>query len=203
MPQMICQRDYTLRTLTGHVIHFKAGQPKEVPYECVDAALAVNIIPAAGGFADRPEEKHVGPSRIASMSPEMREAIFLHTIHELVRDGDSVCFDGGGKPKITAIRDRCGLELTATERSKLWDKYRDIIASNSELPKPKNVDLVLEVQACNTHKLLVEYYELFGGDKDEIKGWTLKEIKAAVVVAAMKYTPSVETATLDEGEGED
>lgn len=198
MPSMVCQRDYTLRTLTGHVIHFKAGEPKDVPLEVVDAAIAVNIIPVTGGFADRVEEKHTGPARIASMSTEMREAILLHTIHELVRDAETATFDAGGKPKTAVVKERCGLELTATERSKLWDKYRDLMASNSDLPTPKNVDLVLEVQATNSHKQLVEYLELFGIAPESVKGWTLKEIKGAAVVAAMKYDATPATAVLDE-----
>lgn len=200
MPLMICQRDYTLRTVSGHVIRFEAGKPKDVPFEVVDAALAVNIIPASGGHAERLEEAHVGPTRIAAMSVEMREAILLHTIHELVRDGEVASFDAGGKPKTAVVRDRCGLELTATERSKLWDKYRDLMASNSDLPAPKNVDLVLEVQATNSHKQLVEYLELFGISPDSVKGWTLKEIKGAAVVAAMKYDATPATAVLDDND---
>lgn len=198
MPQMICQRDFTLRTTSGHTIHFKAGEPKNVPQECVDAALAVNIIPAAGGFAERPEEKHVGPARIATMSVEMRDAIILHTIHELVRNGESATFDAGGKPKPAAIKDVSGLDVSATERSKLWDKYRDLIGSNSDLPTPKNLDLVIEVQGCNNQKQLIEYLELFGQSADSVRGYTLKELKGAAVVAAMKYDASPEVAVLDE-----
>ena len=200
MPQMVCQRDYTLRTTTGHVIAFKANTPRNVPNECVEAAMAVNIIPVSGGFAERKPDEHVGPTRIAAMSAEMREAILLHTIHELVRDADVACFDAGGKPKVHAIRQRCGLDVDTAERSRLWDKYRDIKASNSDLPAPRNVDLVLEVQACNTHKTLIEYLEMFGHEASEFRGWTLKEIKGAAVTAAINYKEPAYATAAPEGE---
>lgn len=192
MPMMTCIRDYTLRTTTGHVIGFKAGEPTYVPYDCVDAALAVNIIPAQGGYAERKDEKIMGPARIAAMSPEMREAILLHTIDELVREGETSAFDGGGKPKAGALKERSGFEVTATERTKLYDMYRDLKASSSDLPKPDNLDAVMNVQACHDKSGLLSYLQAFGGDPKSVEGWTLKEIKSAAIVAALKRKPKAQ-----------
>lgn len=196
MPHMICQRNYTLRTTLGHTIAFEAGKPTFVPPVCVDAALAVNIIPATGpGFVDKTDEPVTGFARTVQMSPELREAILLHSIHELVRDAETADFDGGGKPKIASIKDRSGLELNSNDRAVLWDKYRDIIGSNSDLPNPKNLELVLEVQKCTTQKQVAEYLELLGMPK--MKGESLKTMKAAAVQAAIAYD-----STTDLAEGE-
>ncbi len=195
MPQnMVCQRDFVLRTKLGHVIRFEANKPTIVPDEAVDAALAVNIIPVEGGFVKRQNgDRTIGPIRMASMSPEMREAVLLHTIDELVRDNEASAFDAGGKPKVNIIRDRCGLEITATERSRLWDKYRELIANNVGLPSPRNVRLVMEVQAATAHASIMEYLKLFGVNADEVRGYTLKELKARAVREAIAFNDIADT----------
>lgn len=189
MPNMICQRNFTLRTTTGHMLKFEAGKSKYVPPECVDAALAVNIIMEEGGFKPRSEVDVVGPVRVAAMSSELREALLLHSIDELVRDGETTHFDAGSRPKTESIKNHANLNLNATERNRLWDKYRDIKGSNSDLPRPRNFDLVLEVQQSATHKQLMDQATNFGIKADDVRGFTLRELKACVVQAAIKHNP--------------
>ncbi len=194
MPNMICQRNFTLRTTLGHVIQFEAGKPKYVPPECVDSALAVNIIMESGGFASRSEASVVGPVRVAAMSHELREALLLHAIDEIVRDNETNSFDAGSKPKASVIKERANLEINATERTRLWDKYRDLKSNNADLPKPRNFDLVLDAQQSSTSKQLLEMGSLFGISADQVRGFTLRELKGAVVQAAINYNPVLPTA---------
>lgn len=196
---MKCARNFTLRSLSGHIIHFKADTPCPVPDSCVDEALAVNIIPCDGGYA--PEGVEVLPKtlRITAMSGELREALLLHAIDEIYREASPKDFDGGARPKTHAISERAGVEITAIERTKLWDKYRDLKGSNSDLPRPRNFDMVVDVQRITSKTELLSFGETLGMDTALLKGSTLKEVKSAVIAAAVQYKPLVFTdSKLDE-----
>ena len=95
---MKCARNYTLRSLSGHILYFEADTPRIVPDACVDEALAVNIIPCEGYG---PETQETAPKtlRLTAMSAELREALLLHAIDELYREGNPMDFDGGARPK--------------------------------------------------------------------------------------------------------
>jgi hypothetical protein len=199
MPLMMkCARNFTLRSTSGHILHFQADEPRLVPDACVDEALSVNIIPVEG---NAPESDGPAPKtlRINAMSRELREALLLHSIDELYREGNAKDFDGGARPKTNAISERAGLDVTATERSKLWDKYRDLKANNTELPRPRNFNLVVDAQRLNTSRDLIAYGETLGLDPATLKGHTLKEIKSMVITAAIEHREIKFTeATLDE-----
>lgn len=195
---MKCARNFTLRSLSGHILHFKADTPRQVPDSCIDEALSVNIIPC-DGFAPEADEKAPKTVRVHAMSADLREAVLLHAIDELYREGSPKDFDGGARPKAHSISDRAGLDISATERSKLWDKYRDLKGANVDLPRPRNFDLVVDAQRMNTKTDLLSYAKELGLDAGPLAGNTLKEIKAAVITAAMRFeSPKVENSVMDE-----
>src|SRR5690606_17301070 len=158
----------------GHILYFEADVPRPVPDCCVEEALAVNIIPCDGGFAPEAEETAPRVMRSAVMSPELREAPLLNAIDELYREAEVENFDAGQRPKTNAIIERSGLELTASERTKLWDKYRDLKAENADLPRPKNFELVADVQRLTTKRDLLMAAADLGVPEKLVKGATLK-----------------------------
>lgn len=183
---MKCARNYTLRSLTGHMLHFRADEPVLVPDALIEEALAVNIIPC-NGYAPEAEEAAPKLLRSAELSTEMREALLLHAIDEIYREANVQDFDGGQRPKAHAITERSGVEITATERTKLWDKYRDLKASNDELPRPRNFEFVADVQRLTTKRELLMAAADFGVPEEVTRGATLKEIKSAVLNAAIRH----------------
>lgn len=184
---MKCARNFTLRSLSGHVITFKADEPTLVPDPCIDEALAVNIIPCEGKYAPEKGESSPRTMRVAAMPAELREALLLHAIDELYREGETKDFDGGGKPKAYSISGRAGLDISATERTKLWDKYRDLKADNADLPRPRNFELVADAQRMSSKADLVAYGADLGVPAEDMRGCTLREIKGMVIQAAIKF----------------
>lgn len=194
---MKCARNYTLRSISGHILHFEADKPTLVPDAMIDEALAVNIIPADGGYAPSTEESAPKTMRSVAMSVELREALLLNAIDEIYREANVQDFDGGQRPKATAITERSGLDITATERSKLWDKYRDLKATNLDLPRPKNFELVADVQRLTSKRDLLAAATDFGVPETVYKGASIKELKSAVLAAAINHDGKLVT-TLDE-----
>lgn len=202
MPLMISPRNYTLRTTSGHVIRFKADEPTYVPDYIADQALAVNILPVDGkALADY--DTDVGIARNDGMNPVLREALVLYAIADLLKENDSAHFDGGGRPKAASITERSGVQISATERNTFWDKYRDIVNSGQELPKPPNLDLVFEAQQLNTKKDLTAFLHDIGVAESVFKGMNIRELKQLATRAAANYNPravgaAASESTLDE-----
>lgn len=196
---MKCARNYTLRSLTGHILTFKANTPRAVPDICVEEALAVNIIPCDGYGPEAPDD---APKVLhtPSMSIEMREALLLHAIDEIYRDADSKDFDGGGKPKAAAISDKAGVPIGANERNRLWDKYRDIRGSNSDLPRPRNFELIADAQRLVTKKDLMAFAQNADVDTKPLEGMTTKEIKAHVINTILTQKTPAKTPAPEEAE---
>jgi len=182
---MIAPRNYTLRTKTGHVIRFEGGKPKLVPDNLVSAALAVNILPVAN--ADVPDgDTSAGGVQRVQISGILRDAILMRTIHDLVRENDTENFDGGGRPKVNIINDRCGLSISAKERSEAWDKYRELTMNGEDLPTHKAMDTVLTVQALTLPHDIKEYATLLEVPEKALMGLSLREQKQVLLAAAVK-----------------
>lgn len=201
---MKCARNYTLRSLTSHIIHFKKDEPTLVPDICVEEALAVNIIPCEGHApeaAEAPAPKVL--YKVNSLSAELRQALLLHAIDEIYREANPKDFDAGARPKANAISERAGVDISATERTKLWDKYRDIKAENGDLPRPKNFEMVVDAMRLNQKGALLAFGKDLGMDISSLAGDTLKEVKMAVVSAALAYqAPNLAFSELASADGE-
>ena len=186
MPTMMkAPRNYTLRTKTGHVIRFEGGVPKSVPDNLVSAALAVNILPINNDEVPDGDTNAGGVQRV-TISGILRDALLLRTIHDLVRENETDNFDGGGRPKVNVINDRCGLGISAKERSEAWDKYRELIANGEDLPTHKAMDTVLTVQALTMPHDIKEYATLLDVPEKTLTGLSLREQKQVLLAAAVK-----------------
>lgn len=202
---MVCPRNYTLRTTTGHVIEFKANVAKRVPDNCVELALAVNILPASkdATLPAHRDTSALGFTKVRAMPQLLREAIVMRCIDELVREGAKESFSGGGRPKVNVVRDRVGIDVTAGEMEKAWNRYRELIGANEDLPTHRNLDLVYDIQQTSSPKALREYAELLELTPAEIQGLSVSELKSALVAHAVVYNPDNQAAmaaatTLDE-----
>lgn len=182
---MIAPRNYTLRTKSGHVIRFEANQPKLVPDDIVSEALAVNILPAQNSDVQMPDEGAQGVQRVV-INGQLRTALVLRAIADIVRENDSVNFDGGGRPKVHVIAARSGVDVTSRERSDMWDKYRELLANGEDLPVHKALDTVLAVQSLNTPSDMKEYAQLLEVPEAKLAGLSLREQKLLLLAAAIK-----------------
>lgn len=184
---MVSPRDYTLRTLQGHVIFYPANTPTPTPDSVVHEAMAVNILPAANR-PDGSKGESVGVvSAPVSIPASLRDAVILGTIAEMVKENDTSMFNAGGQPKLAALNARTGVRLAGTELTKYWDRYREIIGSNSPFPTHPRVESVMELQRLTTRKQLVEFAEEIGISKAEVERRTIKEAKELLMGATIAY----------------
>lgn len=194
--EMICPRDYTLRTRTGHCIRFEAGVPTNVPDDLVADALAMNIVPR-----ERPDnEKPAFGLVTANITGSLRDALIFRAITEIVARNNHEEFDGGGVPKLVALNQATGLSLGTAERSKYWARYLELTGTNSELPTHPNVELVIDLQALTSRKQLEEFAKEAGIDFTKLSGKPLKEIKTQLLSYVINQKPHVElrSSTLQE-----
>jgi hypothetical protein len=186
--EMVCARHYTLRTRDGHCISFKPNEPKSVPDSVVAEAMAVNIVPVDRDFVDSPPEIGQGKPIKINISPELRRALVLHVIEDMVRENDKDMFDGGGAPKLAHILERTGLTIVNKERIDFWAQYKEVKATNSEMPNHKLVEPVLEIQYLNTPRDTKEYALAMGVPEKDVIGRSVTEQKKIILAHVLKNT---------------
>ncbi len=124
MVQMMMGRDYTLRTMQGHAIRFKAMEPKWIPKSVENEAMRF------GAFPVDPEDKAVQQSeqqqREAAQEPtEPREERIRDTIKAMIDENNRDDFTGTGRPKTDVIMKRAQLDtLHAQERDEIHDAIK-------------------------------------------------------------------------------
>lgn len=182
---MVAPRNYTLRTTSGHTIKFRADVPQEVPDNIINEALAVNILPVDNNALKVRDATANGVQKV-SIGGALRSALVLRALADIARENDSANFDGGGRPKTNVVNDRCGLGITAKERSDFWDQYRQITANGEDLPTHKNLDNVLAIQSLNTPSDFREYATLLEVPVEQLNGLSLREQKQLLLAAAIK-----------------
>lgn len=190
---MVCPRDYTLRTRNGHTIKFAAGEPTDVPEALYAEALAKNIIPVERKSDDQPIFGMVH----AEITGTLRDAMIYQAIDEVVKRNQTEDFSGGGVPKAAALSAIIGLSLSASEASRFYTNYRQIIGENEPLPTHPKVEVVRELQALTSRKQLEEFAEDHGIGIPKAKGKSLKELKELLlnsVINQMTTPPAADSS---------
>lgn len=177
MIKMVCPRDYTLRTLHGHVIHFEAGVPTPVPESAYQEALAKNILPVKAPDGETAAFEMAS----AEITGSLRDALIFDAIRVIVTRNHTEDFTGGGVPKAAVIAAETGIAVGAPEMSRYWTRYKEIVANNDELPSHPNVELVRELQGLSTRKQLEAFAKDIGADLPNTKGKSLSELKAQLL----------------------
>jgi hypothetical protein len=119
-------RDYMLRTISGHMVKFEANVARDVPVDCVEAAIAVGAV-FDDGAAFIPSEK-----REAGVEPkygfEREEDIFkaCETIIEKASPDD---FTASSAPKLDAVNRELGYSVERREVNKVWRKLQEARAN--------------------------------------------------------------------------
>lgn len=191
MINMVCPRDYTLRTKLGHVIKFKAGESKAVPESVYHEAIAKNILPVKALNNEAPAFE-MATGRVTG---PLRDALIFEAIQTMVRRNHQEDFTGGGLPKAIAISKETGIDVTSQEMSGYWNRYKEIIAENSEFPSHPNVELVRELNALSSRKQLEAFAKDMGIDAKQLKGKALAEVKSILLyqVVNSNQAPIVST----------
>lgn len=193
--KMVCPRDFTLRSTSGHVIAFKANEPTDVPDVLYAEALSFNIIPASGKA--NVQDSPATASSTVAMGP-LRDALIYNAIHTLVERNSSEDFDGGGVPKVAAIAELSGVKLGAPERTKYWGTYRELVGSNEALPTHPNMVMVQDLQGLTSRDQL----EAFAKDHDltlsAAKGRSNRELKDLLMAQVVNLQAPVKASSTND-----
>jgi hypothetical protein len=119
MPSFVLNRNYTMRTLHGHIIGFVKGEPTHVPPVCVKDALLIGAEPI-GEEIDilDPENEPVIP-----LSPDERQAALVTAFGMLEERNDSQDFSGNGIPTKAAVEKIVEFTVGKKEIEALWVAY--------------------------------------------------------------------------------
>jgi hypothetical protein len=121
MPDFILNRNYTLRSLSGHIINFKKGTPTFVPPMIEREAVQIGAEPLEGKI-DALEPEVIEP--LALTADERRKRVFV-AFEQIMEGNEREAFTAQGVPTKSAIESLTGVMLTTKERQELWNQYRE------------------------------------------------------------------------------
>jgi hypothetical protein len=119
MPEFVLNRNHSMRSLFGHVIDFKKGQPVYVPPICAREAASIGA-ECVGGKVDvlDPEAAAVIP-----MSPDERQENILAAFKLMEERGQRSDFAASGTPNKAALAKLLGFDVDKKEYETLWTAY--------------------------------------------------------------------------------
>lgn len=119
MPNFVLNRNYSLRTLVGHIIDFKKGAVTYVPPACVKDAVAIGAV-CPDGEVDvlDPEETVAVP-----LSVEERQEKIIAAFKVLEERAQRNDFTAAGSPTKAALIKELGFDSEKKEYEPLWVAY--------------------------------------------------------------------------------
>lgn len=119
---MTLNRDFTLRSTTGHVISFKKGIPAFVPDVVVDQAAGIG----AQASDEKEMDKRVADAAKADELPveltgKAREDAIRSAIEKMVNRNARDDFNAASRPNIPALSEILGFKVSAADRDAAWD----------------------------------------------------------------------------------
>ena len=115
MPEFVLNRDFVLRSLNGHIITFKKGEPVWVPPVCVKEAVGIGAACVDGDvdvIGDTPEKSVV--------TGKDRETALTDAFDILVERNGRGDFTGQGIPAAKAVERLVGFEVSRQEIETAW-----------------------------------------------------------------------------------
>ena len=130
MAEFVLGRTHTHRSLMGHIINFKKGQPVWVPPVCHREVSAIGAMPVKGDrvdpLDDEPQEK---PELTAEERQDQLVAAFKILQSRNARDD----FTGQGVPSVSALRKIIDdFVPDRREVEEVWRNYLDELNAEAE-----------------------------------------------------------------------
>jgi len=121
MPEFVLNRDYKLRSLTGHTISFEKGVPINIPQILVKEVVAIG----AEATGERPDV--LGPEVVAVVQPtgQDRAEAFFTAFEILIERNGRNDFTAQGSPHVKELSKLLGFDTDNKERDAMWQQYRE------------------------------------------------------------------------------
>lgn len=126
--KLVSNRNFTLRTTTGHIIKFVKDTPVDVPPSCVAHAMQVGCVPHDGVAPESPEEK---AAAVIPVGIHRIDAI-VDAIEALVARNARADFTASGMPQVKSIEKILGYDIDSKERNECWVEYQQRLAEKLE-----------------------------------------------------------------------
>ena len=120
MPEFVLNRNYSMRSLYGHVIDFKKGQPTYVPPICAREAASIGAECVDGKVDVLGDEVQLE----VPMSPDERTESIIAAFKLLEERNGRNDFTGNGSPAVPALEKILGFDVDKKEVNSLWAAYR-------------------------------------------------------------------------------
>ena len=121
MAEYVLNRNFVLRSMTGHSVNFVKNVPTFVPALIEREARGIGAERVDGANPDMldPETPEVAPLSHDERAEQIRTAFAL-----LVERNDSKDFTGAGVPSVKAIEKLVDFDVDRNEVVALWQAYR-------------------------------------------------------------------------------
>jgi hypothetical protein len=118
--KVVCDKDLRVSTLSGAVVLFKAGEPREVS----DTIGSIAMTMGAKQINERQPEppKHIGVALTEEVDTSEDETL-IEVMEKLVDKGDPEDFKSDGTPKAAAVNRVAGRTVRTEEREKSWEAF--------------------------------------------------------------------------------
>jgi hypothetical protein len=119
MPEFVLNRNHSMRSLYGHIVDFKKGQPVYVPPICAREAASIGA-ECVDGKVDvlDPEAPVVVP-----MSPDERQENILTAFKLMEERAQRGAFSASGIPAKNSLEKILGFGVDKKEFEPLWTAY--------------------------------------------------------------------------------
>jgi alpha-beta hydrolase superfamily lysophospholipase len=122
MPIFKLNRNFTIRSLSGHVVRFNKNEPTHVPDPVIAEAVAIGA-ERVDAQQDALVDDDTVKAPVALVGSE-REAAILKAIEGVVKLARRLDFTGQGIPTVKALNSALGFEIDRKELETMWAKYQ-------------------------------------------------------------------------------
>lgn len=120
--EFVLNRNYALRSTTGHMLNFEKGVPTTVPPILYKEAIAIGAEPVDGKVdVLGPEEKPEVP-----LTPHERAEKMIAAFKRMEERNERGDFNAQGLPNTKVLEKLTGLnEISSQERNEVWQAFRE------------------------------------------------------------------------------
>ena len=118
--KVVCDKDLRVSTLSGAVVLFKAGEPREVSDSIGSIAMTMGAKQVAEA---KPVSEPAQEIELTIESEVDTSEDLLEVMEKLVDKGDPEDFKSDGTPKAAAVNRVAGRTVRTEEREKSWEAF--------------------------------------------------------------------------------
>jgi hypothetical protein len=118
--KVVCDKDLRVSTLSGAVVLFKAGQPREVSDTIGSIAMTMGAKQITEQQPEPPKQLEVA---LAEEVDTSEDDALIQVMEKLVEKGDPEDFKFDGAPKAAAVNRVAGRVVRTEEREKSWEAF--------------------------------------------------------------------------------